>query len=892
MGALEKILNRKEQNHLLPFLWVHGEDEATYRKMVRAIHGANIGAFCVEARPHPEFCRDGWWKDMEVLLEEAEKLGMKVWILDDKHFPTGFANGAVKTAPLALHRRHMTHKSIPVKPGQKLHIRIKSQISPKEHIGVVGTAMLLYGNEMRLPKKARKDALLSCTAYGTKERIDLSAFVKDGNLEWTVTEGINSIEFCGLTYDSGFHRSYINMLDKESCRLLLNAVYEPHYAHFKEKFGSVIAGFFSDEPELGNGNYLKHENLLGTDQTLPYSETLAMRLKEVLGEDWAAWMPLLWKNDYSEEETARVRFLYMDCVTRLVQECFSEQIGDWCREHGVEYIGHVIEDNNQHARTSTSLGHYFRGLRGQTMAGIDDIGGQVCPGGEDKKVKNIFGYYNDGEFYHYALGKLGSSMAAITPHMQGRTMCEIFGNYGWGEGVRLEKYLVDHFLVRGVNYFVPHAFTCSPYPEKDCPPHFYAQGNNPQYRHFGKLMAYTNRVCELFCGGHMDAPVAVLYHGEAEWAGKTMMMQKPARILTDHQIGFFFLPPDVFAEPDYYGTKITEGLTVNGMEVELLLIPYMQFITKETAEAVRKLKNRVVFIDALPDGICTGEALPEEIRECKVVAFSDLWKFLSQKSVQKDVIVPENDRIRILHYQDGEKKERYLIVNEGAEIYRGSLELSSDKSFFAYNAWEDKAGKTSRTECNIEITLNPLESLVLIEGSYEELYGRPLSEVPQDRDGKGRQEEAAEEKWRGEKKELVQWKQSICRAKDYPCFSVEKEIRRPGNCALTDDSFSGYIQYKKEIEIRTGAKKNRFIGLEITEAYEGVEVFVNGQSAGIQIVPPFRYDLTKICRDGKNCISIQVATTLERERGNKRTRKNAAPTGIMGKIYLWTGKGE
>ena len=95
-------------------------------------------------------------------------------------------------------------------------------------------------------------------------------------------------------------------------------------------------------------------------------------------------------------------------------------------------------------------------------------------------------------------------------------MCEIFGNYGWQEGVRLEKYLADHFLVRGINHYVPHAFTAKDYPDPDCPPHFYAHGHNPQYRHFGWLMKYMNRVCNLISGGHHSAPVAVIYSGEGD----------------------------------------------------------------------------------------------------------------------------------------------------------------------------------------------------------------------------------------------------------------------------------------------------------------------------------------------------------------------------------------
>ena len=42
---------------------------------------------------------------MDVILDEARRRGMQVGILDDSHFPTGFANGAVKTAPDELCRQ-------------------------------------------------------------------------------------------------------------------------------------------------------------------------------------------------------------------------------------------------------------------------------------------------------------------------------------------------------------------------------------------------------------------------------------------------------------------------------------------------------------------------------------------------------------------------------------------------------------------------------------------------------------------------------------------------------------------------------------------------------------------------------------------------------------------
>ena len=51
--------------------------------------------------------------------------------------------------------------------------------------------------------------------------------------------------------------------------------------------------------------------------------------------------------------------------------------------------------------------------------------------------------------------------------------------------------------------------------------------------------------------------------------------------------------------------------------------------------------------------------------------------------------------------------------------------------------------------------------------------------------------------------------------------------------------------------------------------------------AGIQMAPPYRFDLRGLTRDGENSITIEAATTLERERG--RT-KDAAPTGITGEV--------
>ncbi len=848
-------MNDKPARRILPFLWVHGESEAVYREMVKAIYDANIRAFCVEARPHEGFCQEPWWRDMAILLDEAEQRGMRVWILDDKHFPTGYAAGAAEKAPVALRRQGLLHKRFAVKGG-KLHLNAAKQAHPPR---IPENKMYLLTdvyNKNRTPQnRFDDDTLLSVAAIRLDkpaEPIDLTGKLVNGVLDWAAPEGKWEVQLCYLSRNIGTHRSYINMMDRESCRLQIDAVYEPHYQHFADKFGTVIAGFFSDEPELGNNSMYKMDNPLGTEQDLPWSRELASALEEKLGAGYAGLLPLLWSNDCDPFLTAKVRYAFMDSVSRLVEEDFSHQIGQWCRSHGVAYIGHVVEDNNQHARTGTSLGHYFRGLKWQTMAGIDDIGGQVEPGMEDRQKKNVFGYMEDGEFYHYALGKLGSSMGALNPNMKGRTMCEIFGNYGWQEGVRLEKYLLDHFMVRGVNHFVPHAFTAKAYPDKDCPPHFYAHGHNPQYRHFGALMTYAERVTGMLSGGHAVCPVAILYHAEAEWCGRAMLMQKPGRVLLDNQIDFHYVPADVFAERDFYKTELTDKLTVNGLPHAVLVIPYAQFITRETAEAVVELAGRggrVLFLEAYPDGLCTGEALPEDVKQnTKVVQLSELLGEVSE--FRTLTLAPANDRIRAMHYVGD--PEFFYLVNEGKKPWRGTITLPDDGEYHVYDAWHDR-----RLAWNGEaLTIAPSHSLFLVKGAAEPVYTPPVFT---------------------ERRVLEGFAQSVCKAADYPTFGPAKQIETPESYALTDKKFSGLIRYE-----------TRFTGhaqmLEITDAYEGVEVFVNGQSAGIQVVPPFRYDLRGLTRDGENSLVIEVATTLERERGNT---KNAAPTGITGEVALY-----
>jgi len=882
---IQDLLRNNYKNHVLPFLWLHGEDEEILRKYIQVISECSIGAVCVESRPHPDFCGPKWWGDLSIILDEARKYSMQVWILDDSHFPTGYANGAMKNAPEELSRQGICYYGKKLK-GRKKEVRInvnKFLNKKNDYSSILSIAF----NKANQPMVFSEDYIFSITAIHKKNsgdiQIDLMPYFEDGVLTWNKPEGEFLLSICKISRNCGFHRDYINMMDEQSCRLLIDAVYEPHYEHFGSDFGQTIAGFFSDEPELGNGRMFDFKNALGTNQDLPWSKELEKSLESELGSDWKNKLPYLWENELDSNMTASIRYIFMNAVTRKVEKTFSQQIGNWCREHNIESIGHIIEDNNQHARTGSSLGHYFRGLSGQDMAGIDVVTRQIMPQSENnnKKVFKMFKW--DSEFFHYVLGKLGSSLAAIDSPKKGRALCEIFGNYGWAEGLRIEKYLTDHLLVRGINYFVPHAFSAKDYPDSDCPPHFYAHGHNPQYKHFGYLMRYMNRVSDLLSGGRHISPVAILYHAEAEWTGKRMLMQKPARVLLDRQIDFDIIPMDVFMDIERYNPNLNEGFKVNNQEYKAFVIPYAQYISKHLVKAIEKLiKNSisVIFIDALPDGIFDGDnSMIKKLDECSIVTLDKLIDFLEEEKIPEIKISPSNKRIRYLHYKSNE--DIFFFTNEGTVKYKGKVLIPIKGEVYAYNAWDNQLEQIEysiqNNEVSVELDIEPNKSMIIVFGEIN----KSLLKTPK-------------EKFENESQELQftsAWKRSICKSMEYPNFGESKEVLIPDNLAKEIKNFSGYIKYENTFKIEKKSKAIVFIA----DAYEGVEVFINEKSAGVQIVPKFRFDISKLLIEGENHIAIEVATTLERERTyakNKtfmekmKTDSKLAPIGITGDVKI------
>ena len=114
MLQLYELQHNQGKNYILPFLWMHGESEADLRREIAKIDECSVKAFCVESRPHPDFTGERWWRDMDIVIDEAGRRAMKVWILDDAQFPTGYAAGQAKNADPAFKKQFLFQRLVSV----------------------------------------------------------------------------------------------------------------------------------------------------------------------------------------------------------------------------------------------------------------------------------------------------------------------------------------------------------------------------------------------------------------------------------------------------------------------------------------------------------------------------------------------------------------------------------------------------------------------------------------------------------------------------------------------------------------------------------------------------------------------------------------------------------
>ena len=398
-------------------------------------------------------------------------------------------------------------------------------------------------------------------------------------------------------------------------------------------------------------------------------------------------------------------------------------------------------------------------------------------------------------------------------------------------------------LVRGINWFTPHAFSMAPFPDWDCPPHFYAHGNNPQWPHFGQLMRYMNRTATLLSGGNAARPVAILYHADAEWAGDAMPVECVAAELTRAQIDFDFVPAEAFEDEERYEVSIADGtLAVNGCRYQAFVMTGALFIGAATAEAVRCM---------MAAGVMTLA-----VDEVPLAGVADVLAAAGLQTVVTDTPQPW---LRALRYERAGEAYVMLVNEHPREGIRCTVALARGERLRGTRL--DLLNGTEPVAFDGVLELEPFESCVVVLGTSDEgvtgdnagcAFSQPIDSP---------------------------WTVALS-----PAGGEPQKLEQL--CDLTAEQLAGTCgtyRYRTSFELADDLADTV---IDLGDVYEIAALTLDGQTLGTRICPPYRF-ATGALTAGAHELTIDVINTLDHVIPDIFTlTEPIAPSGILGPVVL------
>src|SRR5574344_467348 len=345
-----------------------------------------------------EYLSDGWFKMIKMAVKEAKSRGMKVWLIDDAKYPSGFAGGKFsrERPDLKMWALIQLDTKFEVKAGETLAERAV----PQGAVSAIATSAGQTNRQIEI-----KDGKISFSA---------------GNHDWTIA-------FAGYAHKSGDTRAVNNLshgkdtvnflhdeLNPEAVDQFIKWTHQAGRDAAGKEAGVTLMGYRGDEPEY---------------MYTPWTPKMNQIFIEKKGYDPTPYYASFFAPVKTEQEK-RVKADYWDVWSELYADTFFKRQADFLEKNNMAYIVHL---NNEHQMPVNieANGDFFRVLNRVHFPGVDVIGSQLAQG-----VNNDF-------------PKLASSVSHVygKPRAFSETMGAMRG------GLPVSKQVLNYQFVRGINYF-------------------------------------------------------------------------------------------------------------------------------------------------------------------------------------------------------------------------------------------------------------------------------------------------------------------------------------------------------------------------------------------------------------------------------------------------------
>ncbi|MBN1817713.1 MAG: hypothetical protein JW828_10150 [Sedimentisphaerales bacterium] len=514
-----------------PLFWLHGDESKEHLEMyVEKVAEGGNGSFTAESRPHIDWLGEGWYRDLQICLDAAKKNNLKMWIFDEKWWPS---QGVAGKVPPRYAAKTMAASAMEVAGPKPFHAE---GYTGDRYIATVAGRVLDDG-------KIDGETLL-----------DLEPNIQDGNLSWQAPAG--KWRIMKFTHVQGSPLGQNGQLSvdgasKDCVDWFIRTVYQPHYDRFKDDFGTWIPGFFYDEPET-RGDW-------GTELNATLAEW---------GVDWKKAY-VAYKFELSGDEQAAAKYQYLDAFAETWGRTMYGGITDWCHKHNVLSIGHFMEHGSLYIHPEFCAGDMMRLQKYSDMGGIDAVFRQFIIG--QKKVPH--------DEPTWQTPKLGSSISHVYGKTDDIAMVEIFGARGQDLTYPEMKWWIDHMQVSGINFTIPHSFNPKSPFDTDCPPYFYNNGYEPRWPLYRVITDYSSRLTLMLTGGRHVCPVALLFAGNTRQVGRAVMPENMTTALQDALFDCDWLPFEVFERE----ARLNNGkIALHQERYQILIVPPVEVIPYPT----------------------------------------------------------------------------------------------------------------------------------------------------------------------------------------------------------------------------------------------------------------------------------------------------------------------
>lgn len=366
------------------------------------------------------------WMDLfEYAVMRAAEYGLEVWIYDEEGWPSGFGGGYVTSLG-----EEYWHK--------RLHYAVGAAEFP-ERIEQ-GKLIAIYDK-------------LDNGAYVLSEGRSLSDAAPDSIVFW-------------YTYDS----HYVDLMHPAVTQEFLKSTHEKYYERLGGYFGTVIKGFFTDEPQMNNVGY-------------PWGVGLAAAYREATGKDL---LDDLWKVAVDADDAAATKSTLWDVISDLYHRHFVCGLSDWCEAHGVALTGHFAAEDGL-CEQIASCGDLMRNYSVVQFPAIDHLGSRVATPLLMKQASGVSRQYGDGS-----------------------VMSETFGCAGWGVTFERLQWIWGGQSVLGITKPCYHlsAYSIEGRRKRDYPAFYSYQ--EPWWDEFKSFAAWMNHLNTLMTEGERELHTLVI----------------------------------------------------------------------------------------------------------------------------------------------------------------------------------------------------------------------------------------------------------------------------------------------------------------------------------------------------------------------------------------------